>query len=249
MASPSEQTCKNCGTTTEGNFCPACGQRTSVHKVTFKETFGDLARALSPVNGPLLITARNLIIRPGVILRNYLDGKRRTYYRPVSFFILTTVVYLIIRSVIGYDPFRDTSVVVQGGEVDETLLTEARSFMLTNINNLLFIFVFTLALFLKLFFYRRYSLAEFLAVSFYLLGIYTLLVTFTMFLVQYIGNSMQPLGIGLMWLYFLYAMASFFQRPLAWVLMKSLILFILAFMSYAVGAFVLSYMIVFLKHS
>ena len=248
MSSPSENKCKNCGSVSGGRYCQTCGQRSSVYKVTFRETFEDLANAMSPVNGPLLITARDLMVSPGKILRNYLEGKRKTYYRPVSFFLLTTVLYLVIRSLIGFDPFSDTSVVVEGGKVDESQLTEARNYMLTNINNLLFIFVFTLGLFLKLFFYRRYSLAEFLAVSFYLIGVYTLLVTANMFLVQYIEKSLQPLGIGMMVLYFLYAMASFLQRPLFWVLIKSLLLFMFAFMTYAIGAFALSYAIVLLKH-
>ena len=249
MSSLSEITCKNCGSVTKGRYCQACGQRSSVHRVTFRDTLEDLNDALFSVNAPLLITVRDLIISPGQILGNYLQGKRKTYYRPVSFFLLTTVIYLIIRSLIGFDPFSDTSVRVDGGRMDGSLLTEARNYMLANINNLLFVFVFTLGLFLKLFFYRRYSQAEFLAVSFYLIGVYTLLVTINMFLVHYIDRSLQPLGIGMMVLYFLYAMASFIKRPVAWVLIKSLLLFILAFMTYAIGAFALSYAIVFLKHS
>ncbi len=243
------KTCKNCGTASEGWFCPQCGQRLSVHKVTFRETFEDLYGALLSINAPLILTVLDLILRPGTMLRNFLEGKRRRYYRPVAFFLLTTFFYIVVRSLIGFDPFRDTSVVVEGGKVDETLLTEARNFMLRNINNLLFVFVFTLAFFLKVFFHRRYSLAEFLAVSFYLLGIYTLIVTVNMFLVQYIGKELQAFGILLMWIYFLYAMASFLQRPLLWILVKSFFLYILAFITYALSSFGLSWLIVYLNQS
>lgn len=138
-------------------------------------------------------------------------------------------------------------IVVEEGGPDPTLLTEARNYMLMNINNFLFVFVFTLALFIKLFFYKRYSLAEYMAISFYLLGIYTLIVTCNMFVVQAFGDHLQPLGIVIMCLFFLYAMVTFFQRKYFFVILKSFILFILAFMTYAMSSYALSYLIVSVK--
>ena len=230
-----------------GYFCPECGQRMNIHRVTFGETFQDLVNALFSINAPLLITLKDLVLKPGVLLRNYLNGQRRRYYKPVSFFILTTVLYLIVRSLIGFDPFRNSMIAVQEQPLDATRLTDARNYMLLNINNFLFIFVFTLAIFSKLFFYRRYSLAEFLAISFYLLGVYTLLVTCNMFMVQYVGDHLQPMGIFIMSLYFVFAMCSLFQSSYFLVIVKSLLLFILAFMSYALTSFGLSYLIVLMK--
>ncbi|NNJ88717.1 MAG: hypothetical protein HKP53_04900, partial [Eudoraea sp.] len=68
MSEEVSNTCKNCGNISEGNYCPHCGQRISVHKVTFKETFEDLADALFTLNAPLLNTIKELIITPGVLL-------------------------------------------------------------------------------------------------------------------------------------------------------------------------------------
>ncbi len=240
-------TCKNCGEFSEGHFCPNCGQRMSVYKVTFKETFQDFMDVVFSVNAPLFITLKGLLIQPGKILRDYLNGHRKKYYKPVSFFILTTVLYLVIRSLIGFDPFKDTSIKVTD-DVGSKLLTEGRNYMLLNINNLLFIFVFTLALFSKVFFFNRYLLAEFVATSFYFVGIYTLFITFNMFLVQYVSLSMQPFAIVVvMCLYFLFAMTSFLERPKPIILFKSFILFFLAFISYFLLGFGLSVLIVYSK--
>ena len=241
------QSCKNCGAKSQGNYCSVCGQRTSVYKVTFKETFQDLAANLFVINAPLLITIRDMIVRPGTLLRSYLNGKRRTYYRPVSFFILMTVLYIVIRSLIGFDPFRNSMIVVEEGDIDASLLTEARNYMLMNINNFLFVFVFTLALFMKLFFYKKYSLAEFLAISFYLLGMYTIIVTLNMFVVQSFGDQFQPIGILVMWVYFLFAMICLFQMKYFFVIIKSFFLFILAFMTCAMSSYAISYLIVSLR--
>jgi hypothetical protein len=247
MSQEAANTCKNCGTSTESNYCPYCGQRSTVHKVTFRETFEDLVDSLFSVNAPLLKTGMGMILKPGELLRNYLGGQRRRYYKPVSFFILTTVLYLIIRSLIGFDPFRNSMIRVEDGSLDSNSLTEARNYMLLNINNFLFIFVFTLAVFSKLFFFRRYSLAEFIAISFYFTGIYTLLVTCNMFLVQILGDHMQPTGILIMFLYFSYAMCSLFQNSYLLVILKSILIFILAFICYFMISYGLSFLIVSTK--
>lgn len=249
MNQKESKTCRNCGESSIGHYCPRCGQRMQVYKVTFAETFQELAGALFAVNAPLLITVKELIVRPGRLLHNYLNGQRRRYYRPVSFFILTTVLYIVVRSLIGFDPFRNSMIVVEDSQLEGNLLTEARNYMIYNINNFLFIFVFTLAIFSKLFYFRRYNLAEYLAISFYLLGIYTLIVTCNMFLVQYLGDNMQPLGILIMLIYFVYAMCSLFKGSYFLVILKSSVLFIFAFLSYAITSFGVSYLIVLLKQS
>ncbi len=247
MGEPGSNICKNCGTGSEFSFCPVCGQKLSVNKVTFRETFEELADSVFSVNAPLLNTIRELALSPGVLLRNYLKGQRKKYYKPVSFFLLTTVFYLVVRSLIGFDPFRNSMLVVQEGSTDSTVLTDARNYFLLNLNNFVFVFVFTLAIFLKLFFYRRYSLAEFIAISFYVLGIYTLLLTFNMFLVQYIGDFMQPAGILIMLFYFVYAMCSLFQRSYLLVILKSIVLFFIAIILYYGAAYGLSYLIISYK--
>jgi len=200
------------------------------------------------VNAPLFITLKLLLVNPGILLREYLEGKRKKYYKPVAFFILTTVAYLVIRSAIGFDPFSDTVVVVEDTQVSQ-LLTKARDFMLFNINKLLFVFAFTLALFSKLFFYKKYSLAEFLAVSFYLTGMYTLFTTLNMFLVVWVKKELQPLGMLVMFVYFIYAMVSFIQTKKTVTILKSILVFILSFFAYVAISYGLSYLIVFFQNS
>jgi len=240
--------CKNCGIAATNKYCENCGQRTSVYKVSFKETIHDFMDAAFSVNAPLFITLKLLLVNPGIVLRKYLEGKRKKYYKPVAFFILTTVAYLVIRSAIGFDPFSDTVVVVEDTQ-DGQLLTKARDFMLFNIDKLLFFFPFTLALFSKLFFYKKYTLAEFLAVSFYLTGMYTLFTTLNLFLVVWVKKELQPLGMLVMFVYFLYAMESFIQTKKIATILKSILVFILSYISYVAISYGLSYLIVLFQNS
>lgn len=121
--------------------------------------------------------------------------------------------------------------------------------MLVNIDKLLFAFVFTLGLLMKLFFFRKHNFAEFLAVSFYLLGVYTLFSILNMFFVSYMNTTFQFLHITLMSFYFIYAMISFFRKNIVIVVLKSLILFPMAFVSYIAMAYAVSYLIISIKYS
>ena len=240
--------CKNCNALVEDKYCSQCGQRGAIHKITFGETFNDLVSSLFLEEGPLWKTLKLLVVNPGKLFREYLAGRRKTYYKPVTFFVLISVVYLLIRALIDYDPFQNTTLQVSDN-TQKQLLIGARNFMLLNIDKFLFVFVFSLGLMMKLFFYRNYSLAEYIAISFYLIGLYMVLGTLNMFYVQYVNQKFQFLAMLVMQCYFCYAMISFFQKRKLWVFFKSLVMYFTATMIYGFSAFAVSYLTVWLRHS
>lgn len=248
MTSTGQTYCKNCGTLVSGNFCQECGQRTSVHKVTFKETINDFVESVFTINAPFFLTLKFLITRPGRLFDEFLSGKRKRYYRPIAFFVLTTIIYLLIRALINFDPFKGTSVIAANNQDVDRTLTLARNFMLLNIDKFLFVFVFALAVFLKLFFYKKYALAEFMAISFYLVGMYTLFTILNMFYLQYIDSQFQTLSLLIMLVYFIYSMLSFFKVGRIRVFFKSLMVYFFSLILYIVLAFGFSYIIVSLKN-
>ncbi|MGB5363315.1 MAG: DUF3667 domain-containing protein [Aureibaculum sp.] len=239
--------CKNCNSKLAGKYCNVCGQRSSVHKITFRDTFQDLIETVFSVNTPLWITLQMLIINPGKLFREYLEGKRRTYYKPVAFFILTTIVYIVLRSLIGYDPMGNT-VIEQNDKLDVNLFMAAGKFMVANINNILFLFVFSSGLSLKLFFYKKYSLAEYLAISFYLVGIYNLLGAIFMFYLQFVNPELKFLPALLMLFYMVYALTSFYADRKFLVTVKTILFYFLAYFFYVAFGYGLSFLIVWLKN-
>jgi len=239
--------CKNCENEIKDNYCSICGQKTTVNKVTFKETLQDLVDAFFSVDAPLLTTLKMLVINPGRLFNEYLNGKRKKYYRPVTFFILMTVIYLVIREIIKYDPFGSNLLQVKDPSTSQ-LLIKSRNFMLLNIDKLLFFFAFSLGLALKLFFYKKKSLAEFFAISFFMIGVYTILTTFNMFYIKFIDNNFQGIHIAVMLLYFIYAMVSFFKVNKVIVILKSVFVYVFAFYFYGFFAFGLSFIIMWLKN-
>lgn len=230
-----------------GDFCQECGQRSSVEKVTFKETFQDLADNFFSINAPFFKTLKLLFINPGRLFREFLSGKRKMYYKPVSFFILITLVYLLVRALIDYDPFQNSTITVSDNSQSQ-LLTQARNFMMLNIDKFLFLFVINLSILLKIFFFKRYRLAEYIAVGFYIAGVYTFITTLNMLYVQYINPDFQFLAMIIMSIYFCYAMVSLFKRRKILTAIKSFVVFFIGIFSYGMLAFALSYVIILFKN-
>ena len=245
-----EKKCNNCGSLIASGFCPNCGQRSNISKVTFKETFHDLIDQLFSVSAPLPATIKMLLVNPGRLFREYLSGKRKKYYKPISFFLLATLLYIFVRWLIDFSPFAQTiGDPTSSPVIDEALLDRARDFMFRNINNLLFFFVITLALMLKAFFYRKYMLSEYLAVAFYLAGFYTLLTTVNLFYMKYINPGIQYIAMLVMWVYFVYAMITFFERRKWLVGIKAFFAYLIAYVMYLFLAFYFSYLIVWIKQA
>jgi len=247
MIGPEPIYCKNCGAKNEDSYCAQCGQRAAVHKVRFRETFNDLTDNLFSNSAPLPLTVRELVLNPGLLFREYLNGKRKKYYKPISFFILSTLVYLFVRWVIDFEDYVEIPIGANTKKINLELFSNARDYFFQNIKSLAFILVFTLAVFMKLFYWRNYVFAEYIAISFYLNGVYSLLATINLFFIKYISPEVQFLAMVVMCIYFVYAMVSFFHDQRFKVGSLSLLLYWLSYGAYVFLAIIISYLIVMIE--
>ncbi len=233
--------CKNCDASVDGNYCVVCGQRTAIAKITIKETFQEIIAMFFSVNAPLMITLKYAIINPGKLFREFIQGRRKTYYKPVAFFILMTVVYVLVNAILNYDPINE--VIKDTTEDMQSIAFRSGKFMQNNITNFLFFFVFSLGLSMKIFFKKHYSLAEYFSVAFYLVGMYTLLISCLIYFLKGIPLEWRPIPFLVMMLYFLFAMTSFFQSKHILIFVKGIIAYIFAVVLYILFSFGLSMLI------
>lgn len=238
--------CKNCESETSGSYCNNCGQRTSIKKVTFSETFQDIINGMFSLDAPLWMTVKMLIVNPGKLFRDFLSGKRKTYYKPVSFFILTTIIFVLTKALLNYDPM-ENMVQAQHDSFDISLFNKAGIFMAKNINNIIFTFVFSLAIMIKVFFYKKFSLAEYLAVSFYMVGFYIIITTLMMFGLKFGNPQFKMLPFILMFIYVQYALLSFFQKQNLLTIFKIFLVYFFATILYMFLGYGISFLIVWLK--
>lgn len=96
--SPAPETCRNCGAHTSGHYCSNCGQETRVTLPTFATFMREAAGRYIALDGRLWRTLATLVARPGMLTKEYLNGRRRRYIRPARLFL---VLYLLLFAVIG----------------------------------------------------------------------------------------------------------------------------------------------------
>ncbi len=93
--------CLNCGTEFEGNFCPKCGQNAETGRFTLRFIFGNLLAAVLGRDGGVAYTLKNLFSRPGKMIVEILNGKRRKYVSPFPMLFLALTVYILIFTLTG----------------------------------------------------------------------------------------------------------------------------------------------------
>ena len=93
--------CLNCGTEFERNFCPECGQSADTGRFTMRFIFENLVAAFTSKDGGIWFTLKSLFTRPGSMVVELLNGKRRSYFSPfpMLFFVLT--VYILLYTFTG----------------------------------------------------------------------------------------------------------------------------------------------------
>ncbi len=94
--SEEQHTCQSCGTVFQGNFCPRCGQSARVSRFSFKTAFFLFLDIWGMGNRGMFRSIRDLMLRPGYMIRDYVRGCQSAYFPPFKmFFILATFSLLV----------------------------------------------------------------------------------------------------------------------------------------------------------
>jgi hypothetical protein len=94
--------CVSCGTELAGPFCHACGERLlPPGHLTLGRYLRDAVADLTNADGVLWRSLRALLLRPGLLTREWLDGRRQPYLRPFRLFLVVNVAFFVILSLLG----------------------------------------------------------------------------------------------------------------------------------------------------
>jgi hypothetical protein len=90
VSSVAQDHCRNCDAQlTQGQvFCAHCGQKAYLNKLTIREIVGDFLHELVHVDRSALSLVRMLLLRPGYVARDYVDGRRKRYFGPFAFLVV-----------------------------------------------------------------------------------------------------------------------------------------------------------------
>ena len=96
--SEEQHECATCGTHYEGNYCPRCGQSAKIGRYSFKNAFLLFLDVWGLGNRGMFRSIRDLILRPGYMIRDYLRGMQMAYFPPFKMFFLLLALWLVVDS-------------------------------------------------------------------------------------------------------------------------------------------------------
>lgn len=103
VAPAPSSTCPNCGSQVDGAFCAACGQEADIHGQTVREYLVDISYDFLSVDGKIWKGFRDLVVWPGRLTLDYIEGRRVS--RPVPsrlFLVMTVLVFAVVPLIYGW---------------------------------------------------------------------------------------------------------------------------------------------------
>lgn len=92
--------CKNCGfqLETTHHFCPNCGQEHKERVIYFKEFIVDFLGDYFTFDSKIIRSVVPLLIKPGFLTNEYLDGRRVRYIPPLRMYIFISIFFFLFLS-------------------------------------------------------------------------------------------------------------------------------------------------------
>ena len=116
--------CGNCQTNFSGNYCFNCGQHKDVPRFSYKWIAKNMIGGWINIDSGFFFTIKELFIRPGYMINDYITGKRIRYFRPLQMLFVLGAVYVLLsqalyssaESIISHDK-ENQELVVELGKI------------------------------------------------------------------------------------------------------------------------------------
>jgi hypothetical protein len=236
--------CKNCNTEIHESYCPKCGQPSKVKKIDAHYITHEIEHLFHFEKG-FAFTIRELLRTPGVAIRNFITEDRGRLVKPITFIIVTSLIYTIVSNFFHLDDFFIKIKTQEGGEkpaffkVVEWLKTH---YGYTNLLSGAFV-----AMWLKVFFKKYgYNFFELLVVLCYVMGVSMLISAFFAIIEGISHLKVSGIATLLGWIYSFWAIGSFFEKKKVMNYIKAIISYLLGFTTFTIIAFAIGLTIDFI---
>lgn len=165
--------CVTCGLLLEGTYCHGCGEKLhEYHDFSLARYTREIVHQLTSLDAKIFKTIHLLLVKPGLLTKEYLLGRKSKYIRPVRLYLSFSMLYfftfsffdraalLDIRNILRFD-FSGSLATGLATKQQVSLLSGEAFYRLINqeLNNkialLLFLVIFAYALVFKLLFLQK----------------------------------------------------------------------------------------------
>lgn len=171
--------CVNCNIEFEGQFCPKCGEKKGVSKITFTSMTASVFSTFAEMDRGILFNLKNLTLTPKSTIIDYINGKRKYILNPISYAIITIGIYLFLDSILPK---------VEKPKLNKVDLYGAQEmgmkfgyFIRSKMKFFWLSYAVYAAFFTKIFF-KKFNYFEHLAINFFILGHATIIAIITRFI-------------------------------------------------------------------
>jgi len=237
--------CANCGNEFEGKYCNRCGQEV-IKRLEVKSIMKDVVHSILHWENSVLKTLKNLLIRPGKTVREYISGKRKSFIKPFSYFISIQTIFVIVFHRMNEKYFAFLNVDMKG-EAENTTnrAIEIQHLIGQYINYLNYFMPVVFAFYFYLFFRKKTGVnyAESLAVSLYWVGT-TLVFSIVLMLLSVIDIRSWNARFVVNLLFYVFAIITFSDLTIWKGIYKGILVTLLSYISFVliVMILILSYL-------
>jgi len=96
----SQTNCKNCqeSLVINAKFCFTCGQSTRTFDEPVKSVLFDAFHESLDIDGKVLKTLRTLVFKPGILTREFNQGRRSSYTPPLRMYLVMSIIFFFVAS-------------------------------------------------------------------------------------------------------------------------------------------------------
>ncbi len=164
--------CRNCEHPVDDLFCGHCGQRLDAGRIDASYVLAEFVHFITNIRHRFIFTSLQLLSSPGRVTDEFIEGKRKKYQSPVSYFLLWTTIYILFLSYIDLVAVRNQIIDYSDyfGPGDTTPYAIGHlGFVLAAVIPFQALYLFALVT------WKRFSFFETMAATMYLLGTIVLL--------------------------------------------------------------------------
>lgn len=121
--------CTSCGAHGTGHYCPACGEP-AVHEgdLRLAHLTHEFLHEFTHIDGKIWRTLRNLLLAPGRLTKEYWEGRRGQWIRPLRLYLVISALQLILASnAAGPLGFRVWAVHTAKGDINYSIGTRPQA--------------------------------------------------------------------------------------------------------------------------
>lgn len=220
------ENCKNCNSHVSGRFCSECGYPKDVKRIDKQYIIEEIGVILNLDKG-IFYTIKELFVRPGSTIRNFINGDRKRIVKPIIFLIICSLIYTIGQQFLSYEASYFKFNIE--GQASRPIMLQLFEWLSKNFGYANIIIAVFIAIWIRIFFRRyNYNFYEVYTLLCYIIGISALIHTLLGIIGIIIGFSILQLGILISLIYSTWAIGQFFDR-------KKKISYLKGFLSYLLG--------------